>query len=198
MTGDTSTTALVKTLRGGADEAAWTLFCQRYEPLVNAFVRQAGVPRDDVADVVQETLVAFLESLRAGRYDPQRGRVRAWIRGIALHKVQEALRKIRRPERQVVDESGTTRFMNRVVDERELTDLFEAEWERGLLQAGLARVRCELDPKTLAAFELYALAGWPPEQVAERLGLSRQTVYVHKNRVLTRLRQILEELGEGP
>ncbi len=193
-----TTTSLLEALRAGHDEVAWQRFCQRYDPLLQAFVRHAGVSPDSTADVVQEIRLAFVKAFRAGKYDPERGRLRAWLRGIALNKVREAFRSAaRRGPQLTADSSSQGDPFQTLPDEREMTDIFEREWERELLAECLRRVRQEVDERTFAAFRLFALEGWPAEQVAAHLGLARETVYVHKMRVLTRMRWLRVELAES-
>jgi len=37
---------------------------------------------------------------------------------------------------------------------------------------------------------------WPAEKVAEHLGVTRNVVYISKNRVLTRMRQAFQDISE--
>ena len=195
MSTSVTSTALLQGLRQEGNSKAWHDFCARYEPALLAFAQRAGLQEQDARDVVQETLVVFLERFRAGDYDRDRGRLRAWVQGIAFNKIREARRRLARPEVQVADETSTTPFMDRVPDEAELTDIFETEWQRGLLAECLRTVREQVDTQTFEAFELYALKDWPAERVAQHLGVARDSVYVSKCRVLSRLRELQEELG---
>ncbi len=191
-----TSTILLQGLLERDNSMAWQRFCDRYEPLLMAFARRSGLREDDAHDAVQETLIAFLESFRAGRYDRSRGRLRSWIQGIMFNKIKDARRKLARQELQVADKTGTA-FLNTVPDERELPDIFDEEWERAVMRACLREVRQLVDGKTFEAFRLYALENWPPNKVAEHLGISRGAVYVHKSRVLAHLRKIREDMEES-
>lgn len=195
MTTTIASTALLQALRQEDNSAAWRQFCDRYEPLLLAFTRRAGLGEEDARDVVQETLAAFVQGFRAGRYDPDRGRLRSWLQGIAFNKIREARRRFARPEVQVVDPGDGTRFMNRVPDDEELTDLFEQEWERAVLAECLREVRRHFDPQTLRAFKLYVLESRPAEDVARELGISRNAVYVGKSRVMAHLTELQKEIA---
>lgn len=193
---DTST-SLLEALRVGRDEDAWQRFLQRYEPMLCAVVRRAGIAAHDVPDVVQEALLAFLAAYRAGRYDPEQGRLRAWLRGIVMKKVLEARRRHGRGRQPVRDNGSGTDLLHRLPDEHEFTDIFEQEWERQILAECERRVQREVEPRTYEAFRLNALEDWPAEKVARHLGIERSAVYVNKNRVLSRMRRLREELTEG-
>ena len=191
-----TSTALLEGLRQQDNDEVWRQFCARYEPVLLTIVGRAGFCEEDAADVVQETLMAFLEAFRGGKYDRERGRLQSWLRGIALNKIREARRRLAKRGVQVVDQTDGTGFMNRVPDVRELTDVFSEEWERGVMAECLRQVGREVDEQTFQAFRLYALEDQPAEQVAERLGVSRNTVYISKSRVLSRLRQLQHEVTQ--
>jgi DNA-directed RNA polymerase specialized sigma24 family protein len=120
--------------------------------------------------------------------------LRAWVRGIAANKICEARHRQARPEVQIADPSNATGFLAGVPDERSWPDVFEEEWERAVMAECLETACRQVDGQTYRAFELYALQDWPAEKAAGHLGMSVNAVYIAKSRVLTRLRQIREEI----
>lgn len=193
MSGTTTSLKLLEGLRQADDQTAWQRFCARYEPMLLAFARRVGLQPEDARDVVQETLLVFVKRFRAGDYDRERGRLHAWLGGIAFNKIRDARRRLARREAQMPDSTGTTAFVNHIPDQTELTDIFDQEWRRAVLAECLQAVQQQVSPQTYEAFRLYALDGVPAEQVAEQLGIPRETVYVYKCRVLSHLRKLQEE-----
>jgi len=187
---------ILQGLRQQGDEAAWREFCARYEPMLLAFARRSGFREQDARDVVQNTLMSFLEGFRAGKYDPERGRLRSWLQGIAFNKIREGQRDLAKREVQVADSTGATAFMDGIPDEHRLTDIFEEEWERGIMAECLREVRQQVQDTTFQAFRLVVMEDWPAAKVAEHLGISRDAVYTNKRRVLSRLRQLVKEITE--
>ncbi len=185
---------LLEAIARSTGEDAWRRFYGRCEPVLLAVIRRAGFAEQDASDVFQEVMAACLESLREGRYDPAKGRLRAWVQGIAANKIHEARRRKLRAEVQVIDPSDATGFLAAVADEVSWPDVFEEEWERSVLAECMAVVRGQVDGPTFRAFELYALEEWPAEKVAENLGLTANAVYIAKSRVLSRLRRIRQEI----
>jgi DNA-directed RNA polymerase specialized sigma24 family protein len=51
-----------------------------------------------------------------------------------------------------------------------------------------------VDEKTMQAFRLYAMEQWPPGEVSAQLGLSRNAVYLAKNHVLSRMRDLQRQM----
>jgi RNA polymerase sigma-70 factor, ECF subfamily len=189
-----TSTLLLRLIAQSAGEDAWRRFYARCEPVLLAVIRRAGFSEHDAQDILQEVMAACLESLRDKRYDPAQGRLRAWVRGIATNKIHEARRRRARPEVQIADPSDATGFLAGVADDHSLPDVFEEEWERAVMAECQATARRQVDGPTYRAFELYALEDWPVEKVAEHLKLSTNAVYIAKSRVLTRLRQLREEI----
>jgi RNA polymerase sigma factor (sigma-70 family) len=187
---------LLEGLRRPADDQAWRQFCDRYEPMLLAFARRSGFGEHDARDVVQSTLMSFLEGFRAGRYESDRGGLKAWLRGIAANKIKEAYRNLARREAQVVDRTTSTAFMNQVPDDRRLTDIFAEEWERSIMAECLREVRRQVHDTTFQSFRLFVMKNWPAEDVADHLGISRDAVYSNKRRVVSRLRQLAREMPE--
>ena len=74
--------------------------------------------------------------------------------------------------------------------------MFEAEYRRRLFRWAADEVQGEFAPSTWQAFWLTAVEGRPPADVAAELGLSVGAVYIARSRVLARLRQRIEQLGD--
>ena len=186
-------TILLEGLKDPADTAAWQTFDARYRPVILAVAGRLGLPEADAEDVAQETMAAFVEGYRRHRYEREKGRLRDWLRGIARHKAQDALRRRSQQEVLVVDDSDATPFLNRVEDRR-IKTICEEEWSKGILRQCLQEVRYEVAPRTFEAFLLFALQQWPAKRVASHLQISEDVVYQSKSRVLARIRQLLPEI----
>ncbi len=185
---------LIQKLQEPGNEEAWVRLCERYRPILLAVIRRSGAPEAEHDDVAQETLAVILDKFRRGEYDRSKGRLKSWLAGIALNKIREFRRRRRRQSERTVESGSATGFWDRIPDTRELIDVFEHEWQAGLLGEALRQVRLQVDAKTFEAFKLYAIDGREPEDVAAHLGMAREAVYNAKSRVLARLRRTREEL----
>ena len=65
-----------------------------------------------------------------------------------------------------------------------------------MLRWAADEICCEFTPTTWQAFWITAVGGRPPKEAATELGLSVGAVYIARSRVLARLRQRIEELGD--
>jgi RNA polymerase sigma-70 factor, ECF subfamily len=186
-------TDLLLALRDRGNDQAWTLFCARYRPVLISFARRLGLADPDAQDAAQDTLLAFATSFRLGEYDRSRGRLRSWLFSIASHKIRDLQRKLcRRPlNGEVQDRSGA---IENIPDDRRVSDIWENEWQKAIIETCLDEIRNHVEPSTIQAFRMYVLEDLNADDVAERLSMTRNAVFKAQRRVLTRMREVYEQL----
>lgn len=200
-----TTTRLMEDLRDPADAAAWSGFDARYRPVLVAFARKLGFSEDDAVELAQQTLVEFARAYRDGRYQREQGRLSSWLIGIARN-VGSGMRRKRRAG---VRDAGAG-VVGAVVggdtviggvaadlpDEQQMTRIWAKEREQAILAEamGILRDSTRTDANTIRAFELFALRGVPAEEVAAQCQIAVDSVYVIKNRLTKRLREIVRDL----
>jgi len=182
-------TDLLDGLRNPENRTVWRDYVDRYRPVLLAYARRLGLGEADAEDLAQQTLLTFSTAYREGRYDRERGRLRAWLFGIAQNHLRHLRR--RRPDATL----GTDEALA-LEDPGDQEALFDQEWRDGLLRQGLEVVRREVTPQTFEAFQLFASQDWPAERVAAHLGITPNAVFGAKRRVLQRLRELLPALEE--
>ncbi len=188
-----TTTALLEGLADSADHETWQAFDARFRPILVGFGRRLGLAAEDAADAAQETLASFVRSYREGKYARERGRLRAWLIGIARH----CIRDVQRARVAQAREHGISAIVD-LADEARMTQIWEAECEQEILRHSLAELRRQTrtDERTIRAFEMVAFGGQRPADVAEALNMSANDVYLAKHRCLKRLRGIVDRLNE--
>lgn len=183
-----TTSAMLRGLKNEDDSAVWDEFDRRYRPILYGFARRLGADEADAADVAQETLLRFVQEYREGRYDRGRGRLRAWLMGIAKFRVAD-LKRARARRRTTRGESA----MIDIVDDDEASRLWDAEQRRFVYERAIAELRASsrVAPRTIEAFERVVLHQEDARDVADRLGVTPQEVYDAKSRVVDKLRELL-------
>jgi RNA polymerase sigma-70 factor (ECF subfamily) len=183
-----TTSAMLNGLKDENDRTVWDQFDRRYRPILYGFARRFGLDETDAADVAQETLLRFVQEYRAGRYDRGRGRLRAWLMGIAKFRVAD-LKRARARRRTTRGESA----LHDVVDDSEASLIWDTEQRRFIYNAAIAELRAgtRLADRTIDAFERVVLHQQPVREVAESLGVTAQEVYDAKSRIVEKLREIL-------
>jgi RNA polymerase sigma-70 factor (ECF subfamily) len=177
------------------DPEGWTRLVQLYSPLVYWWCRRKGLASSDVEDVVQEVFVTVMRRItqfQIGRDRP--GSFRAWLRTITWVRVADHLRR----ERQTPAAVGGERLewveeamaYPRRVERPEPDDVEERQL---LLYRVLELVRPEFAEDTWQAFLHTTLEDRKAADVARDLGMSVNSVFSARSRVLRRLRQLLAE-----
>lgn len=189
-----TTTKLLDRLRAGDDADQWREIDARYRPVLRGFAASLGLPPADAEDAAQWTLAEVARMLRSGDYRRERGRLRAWIFGIARHRVQMLQRAAARRRRAEAADPTPD-----LPDESSLSILWERETQRAIFHRAWEAVRSSgLTSETnLRAFELVVLRGLPADAAAAQCGLSVDAVYTAKSRILRRLRELSAELARG-
>ena len=138
--------------------------------------------------LVQETLLTLVHLLPQFHYDPARGRFRNYLLTIVHRKGLAVLRRGARQAAVPLEE------VERVVAQEDEGDR-TARWQEALLDEAWFQLKASgrLKPDTLAAFEAYAIRGEAAEEVGRRHGLSANTVYQIKNRVIGLLREEVQQ-----
>jgi len=183
-----TTSTILQDLADFSNQSAWERFATRFRsPIVN-FARRMGLSEADAEDTAQETLVAFAEAYRQGRYDRTKGRLSQWLFGIAFRQALSERRGAARRARLTAQANGSS-FGADVVDDA-AAKLWDQEWEQALLQTCLLRARQEVEPTTFRAFELLMREGRTPADVAAELRVPVKSVYNAKYTVLKRMREL--------
>ncbi len=170
---------------------AWRRIVALYSPLVEHWCRQARVKGADVEDLAQEVFAAVFAKLETFRADRPGTTFRAWMRGVARHKIQDYLR-----HRVEAAAGGTDAQMQlqQIPAPPEEIGLSERPADiAGVYQRALGLVRDEFEVQTWEAFWRVAVEDRSPADVAAELGMTPNGVRKAKSRVLFRLR---EEMGE--
>lgn len=191
MLGEWVTTSTILTRLERHDDPVWSMFHGRFRRPILAFAREAGLCADAAEDVAQETLLAFTQAFRAGKYVRTEGRLSSWLFGIANNKVREERRRGRKRLTDSAARAGGGAPQD-WTDDRAVA-LWEDAWRREVLSICLDRAREEVGETTYLAFEAYALRNIPAEVVAQDLGIAKSTVFVAKHRVLARVRELRRE-----
>ncbi|MEZ5304650.1 MAG: sigma-70 family RNA polymerase sigma factor [Verrucomicrobiales bacterium] len=186
---------LLLRLRDRADGRAWSEFVEIYTPLVFAYCQKREIGRPDAADICQEVMRSVSLAMGNFRYDPEKGRFRAWLFTAVRHAVGRHFRKLSsRPLS--VSETRLLDALDREPDAGEAGE-WERDYQRQLLAWALEKIRPEFAPRIWQVFEATALEERPPDEVAAETGMTRNAIAIAKHRVLARLRDKACSVDDG-
>jgi RNA polymerase sigma factor (sigma-70 family) len=186
--------SLLLRVRDARNHHAWNEFVDVYGPVIFNYCRLRQLQECDASDVAQEVLLRLSSALREFEYKPELGRFRDWL-GVVTHRELLKFWNRRGRSRSLTVSLAVTQ--NETSTTEVLDDsLWNAHFHSELLQAALVRIRSEFTEQTWEAFQLAWLEDQSPIQVAERLQIGIEKVYVAKSRALKRLREEVLRLSE--
>jgi hypothetical protein len=91
-------------------------------------------------------------------------------------------------------------MIDQLPDDVDAEALWEAEQRKVILQQAIEelRQRTRFTERTIQAFERVVLGAEPIETVAVQLGMTPQEIYNAKNRIVEKLREIVQRYAEIP
>ena len=185
--------SLLMRIRDARDSQAWSQFVEIYSPLIYGFGRQHGLQDADAVDLTQEVLRIVVRTAQRFEYDAKRGSFRGWLFTIVRNELRTWLR---RQQRIVVGtgDSGKQPGLAELADDAAESTLWDQDHERRLFAWAADQVQKEVQPATWHAFWRTAVEGQAGRDVAADLGMSVAAVYLAKNRVMARLKELVKEL----
>ncbi len=191
--GRTSTT-LLQQLREH-DPDAWRRLVRLYGPLVDFWLRRAGLQAADAEDVFQSVFQSVAQGIADFRKEANAGSFRGWLRTITRSKVADHYRQQAKQPR-AAGGSSALRRLQELADWPE-DDPDETRAVRDVYLRALELVRAEFEDRTWQAVWRVIVQGHAVRDVAQDLGITPSAVRLFKTRVLRRLRDELTELGES-
>lgn len=199
---DTTTTLLRALASSGAPDAQWARFVRLYDPVCRfylAVLRRGwtALNRDWDNDIVQETMLAIVQTLPSGKWDPGRGRFRDFLFGIVRNKAREFAR------REVRAASAPERLAEEMPPEDGPCD--GAEEEREALRVALWRqlvdrvfAESRMSEASKKAFLRLVEDEVPVARLSAETGMTPNAIYRLKNRMTEKLRAAWLSSGGDP
>ena len=194
MLPDTSL-SLLSRLRDEGDHTGWQVSWKRFlelyhEPLL---AMAAGIyrhhtghavpPQAVIEDVVASVVVDFF---KRNRFDPERGRLRTYLRVLTNARIVDMLRK-ERPLNHESLAAGESSVVETLPSE---TQEENQSFQHALLATLIEDLREHIPLRQFEIFEMVKLKGMTAEQVAIEIGVQRGVIDNTIYKVMTRLREI--------
>jgi RNA polymerase sigma-70 factor (ECF subfamily) len=177
---DSTPITLLHRLRN-QEPGAWERFIDLFTALLDRWAHRLGLNDNDSADLVQDVFLILLRRLPNFEYDPSRS-FRAWLRTVLVNRWKARSAHMVLP---LSDRASPLDFTS---------DLAEAEERAHLVGMALRIMRSDFEPHVWQAFWKVSIEGQAPQEVAEELHISVNSVYLARSRILARLREELAGL----
>ena len=182
----TTRLTLVQMVRSG-DNDSWKELERVYRPLIRSTLRRFGFQTQDVDDVAQEVLVSLHRNIDQFAHNGRVGAFRRWLRIVTVNQAREFIRS-------KGSQSCAVEKLDALADETSsLTLEFDRQHDLHVLSVMIDRVANDFTPTTMESFRRYVIEGQPTDQISQDLGVSIQSVYLSKSRVLKSLREMASD-----
>ena len=182
--GEQSLAALAERVQGG-DRHAESELVLRLLPGITAIAGVRLRDRDLARDVAQDTAVALIEALRAGRLRDA-AKVAAFAHGIVMNVIRVGRRQRAH--------DVTSEWLAAEVYAVRPSDPVQISEERAILRDGLAT----LEPIDRRILTSTLVDGASPAQIGARLGLSAQLVRTRKSRAVKKVAAFVVRMTRPP
>ena len=184
--------SLILRLKDAEDVAAWDEFAAIYAPVIFRVATSRGFQAADAENLVQEVFLAVANSVASWLERDDRGRFRAWLLRIARNESVDMLtERATRPLGR--DGSTADRDLANLPARDEFSSALDLEYDRAVFHWAAEQVRAAVSVQTWDAFWLTSIDGLSVNEVAERLNTRPGNVYVSRSRVMSRVKQLVQE-----
>jgi RNA polymerase sigma factor (sigma-70 family) len=178
---------LVDRARDPSDSQAWNEFTDYYTSFIRMVLMQLHAPLDDLEDLSQTILVKLWQNLLTVELGRDHARFRTWLGTVIrntfyTHCSQAASRK-RRETNAAVDDAVPP----------DIDDIIESEWQKHIIALVIGRLNASFSGKAMDVFTM-TLDGKSVDDIAAELELTKDSVYVLRNRVQSRFRKETRQL----
>jgi RNA polymerase sigma factor (sigma-70 family) len=172
-----------------ADSESWNRLFELYSPLLRRWLARYQVQDSDAEDLVQDVLSVVVRELPAFQHNRQAGAFRSWLRTILVNRLR-AFWRARDYRPQATGHTDLQRRLEGLADQTsQISRLWERQHDEHVMRRLLDLVQPKFAPTTWAAFWRQMVDGVATRDVARELGMSIDSVYAAKSRVLRMLRQ---------
>ena len=178
---------LVDRARDLNDNHAWNEFTDYYAGFIRMVLMQLQAPLDDLEDLSQTILLKLWKNLSTVELGRDHARFRTWLGTVIrntfyTHCSQAASRKRREANAAVAD-----------VVPPDIDDIIESEWRKHIIALVIERLNASFSGKAMDVFSM-TLDGKSADDIASALELTKDSVYVLRNRVQSRFRKEARQL----
>ena len=191
--GDTNATSnsLLDLVRS-RDEAAWRRMTELYGPMIYHWCRTAGLGPEDSADVLQDVFRSVMLHIATFQKTDTSGSFRGWLWTVTRNKIRD-LFKVRSGKAKAAGGTDAhVRLLELPAEEPNEDSASTIAATSGLTHRAFEIIRGEVKEKTWLAFWRSTIDEVAPAAVADELGITVESVWQAKSRVLRRARQLLE------
>jgi RNA polymerase sigma factor (sigma-70 family) len=165
-------------LKNSHDEASWEEFVATYRNYILTIITNLKVSHHDAEDLLQSILLKLWNKLPDFEYDPGKGQFRYWLGRVTKNDVFKFYDKKKRR----IQEAGEDEKEIQIPEDAAIDKMIESEWQTYISKKAWKNISTNFSEPVLNAFMGFA-EGLTGAQIAEKMDMAENTVYVYKLRV---------------
>lgn len=190
-------TTLLERLKNWQDDSSWRNFFDTYWKLIYGVALNGGLTKEEAQDVVQETMLTVARQMPNFKYDRKMGSFKSWLLNTTRWRMADQFRKrsvlsVSHPS----SDDAENQMPAKMIDPAspDMNALWDAEWEKNLLDAAITRVKRRIEPQKYQIFDLCVNKEWPPKKVAKTFSIPIAQVYLAKHRATGMIREEIKKM----
>ncbi|MCY3005284.1 MAG: sigma-70 family RNA polymerase sigma factor [Planctomycetota bacterium] len=176
------------------DQDAFRMITELYAGLVYHWIRKSGLSPENAQDTSQEVFISVNRKLKNFQRTKAGQSFRAWIRVITRRKIVDHFRKNTGVENPF---GGDITLIDFETFEKNEEDEENNQDKAIVYKKALQFIKGEFADKDCKAFLMLVVDESPAKDVAQSLGMSVNSVYIAKSRILKRLLDVFDDLIDG-
>jgi len=177
---------LLERIRDPHDAEAWQEFIDFYKNYIYVIVRSMSINEHDAEDILQQVTVKLWKSLPAHQHNPEKGRFRSWVSTVTKNTVISFIKKqqVRATKMEQARQDEELSYL-KAIKLPEIDLIAQKEWEVFITNTALQNLEEHFTAQAITAFKQH-VKGIAPDEIAQHLALSRDSVYKYISRVKLR------------
>jgi RNA polymerase sigma-70 factor (ECF subfamily) len=178
--------SLLLRLQDLEDHEAWTVFVERYTPVIFAWCRRFHLQESDASDITQDVLVKLMRSMQTFQYSPAQGRFRGWLKTVTANAIRDSKRSWAERTKGRGGDDSFQQFLSALQAPDAIESLakdIEIQHQRELLEQATDLIRARVKANTWNAWEQTSVQGKSAAEAARDLDVAIGEIYVSRSRV---------------
>jgi len=186
--------SLIERVQQQNDNSCWADLVAIYAPLLLRWTLRYDVQQSDAEDLVQDVLLVVYRELASFQHQGRAGSFRSWLRTILVHRLRNHWRS-RKSQVKAIGGSKFEELLQNLADPASgISRIWDREHDARVLACLMKQISSRFTPTSLEAFERTAVRGEAASEVARDLGVTVNSVFIAKSRVLNELRRRTKDL----
>lgn len=185
---DSTSLTLLESLQDPENRDSWQKLNLLYQPLLLTWIKKYDVQSCDADDLAQEVLMSVSQSISSFEHNGRPGAFRAWLKLILVNRLRNFWRtRNRRP----ISPGGTSieeRLLQLEDPTSQLSQIWEKQHDLFVMKRLLELTKRNFSTDCWEVFIRVVVRGESAKAVAQDRGISLNSIFITKSRILKRLR----------